>query len=290
MKIHLLTIDPQVDFTMPANPVLAGRMLAANGGAMTPEIELVQNGGALYVTGAENDMIRLSNMVDRLRKKIDAIHVTLDSHNDIHIAHPIFWVDSKGNHPNPFTLITEDDVVKGVWTTTNPAARQRALEYVRTLKANKRYVLCIWPPHCIIGTYGHSIYPCLSKSLTAWCKERFKKIDIVTKGSNVMTEHYSAVKADVVDNGDPTTMMNTGLVTTLATADVILIAGEALSHCVASTITDVADELGDENVKKFILLEDCCSNVGGFEKMGSDFIDRMTKRGMKIAKSTDYLA
>lgn len=290
MKIHMLLIDPQVDFTMPPNKKLADLMLKANNGVSTPEIDLTRDGGKLYVTGAENDMMRLTNMVNRLRSKIDAIHVTLDSHNEIHIAHPIFWIDSKGNHPNPFTLITDEDVVKGVWTTTNPAARQIALDYVRTLKANKRYVLCIWPPHAIIGTYGATIYPSLNEALGTWCRERFKKVDTVAKGSNCLTEHYSAVKADVIDNSDPTTMLNTGLLDTLVKADVILIAGEALSHCVANTVTDVADNFGEENIKKFVLLEDCCSNVGGFEKMGYEFIDKMTKRGMKVAKSIEYLA
>lgn len=264
MKIHLLVIDPQVDFCSPT--------------------------GNLFVTGADQDVVRLSKMIDRLRGKIDDIHVTLDSHNDIHVAHPIFWVNSSGQHPNPFTLISEDDVVKGVWTTTNPAARQKALDYVRGLKANGRYVLCIWPPHCLIGTVGCTVAPVVSDALSRWCKERFKKVDFVTKGSNPFTEHYSAVQADVIDSTDPSTMLNTKLLEILAKADVILIAGEALSHCVANTVTDVADNFGADNVKKFVLLEDCCSNVGGFEKLGSDFVDKMTKRGMKVSKSTEYLA
>ena len=44
-----------------------------------------------------------------------------------------------------------------------------------------------------------------------------------------------------------------------------MIAGEALSHCVAGTVRDLADGLGDEQVGKLVLLTDCTSTVGGFD-------------------------
>lgn len=290
MNIHLLVVDPQRDFCDPAipfEPITGTKETNAQGETIQ---KFKYRPGALLVNGADKDMERLSRMVARIGKKINDIHVTLDSHNEIHIAHPIFWVDSKGNHPNPFTVISKEDVLKGVWTTTNPACKQRAIDYVIQLEANKRYVLCVWNPHCIIGTDGWAIMPCLSEELKKWCKERFKKVDFVTKGSNVFTENYSAVRAEVPDNADPSTMLNTDLLKILANSDVILIAGEALSHCICSTITDVADNFGEDNIKKFVLLEDCCSNVGGFEKMGQDFVTNMVKRGMKVAKSTEYLS
>lgn len=262
-KIHLLVIDPQFDFCDPT--------------------------GALYVRGADQDTVRLARMVDRLRPKIDDIHVTLDSHHEVDVAHPIFWVNSQGQHPNPFTIITRQDVVSGVWTPTSPALRQRMIDYVTHLENNKRYPLCIWPPHCIIGSNGHQIMPALSDALRRWSRERFKTVDYVTKGSNPFTEHYSAVKADVPDPADPTTMLNTQLINTLQEADTILISGQALSHCVANTIRDVAAEFGDENVKKFILLSDTCSNVPSFEKFGEDFVRDMTAKGMKVTTSDRYL-
>jgi hypothetical protein len=63
-----------------------------------------------------------------------------------------------------------------------------------------------------------------------------------------------------------------------------------LSHCVANTIRDIADNFGEENIKKFVLLEDTCSNVTGFENFGTDFIRDMTARGMQRSKSDEYLA
>jgi len=76
----------------------------------------------------------------------------------------------------------------------------------------------------------------------------------------------------------------------LKEVDLIGISGEALSHCVANTITDIANNFGEDNIKKFVLIEDTCSNVGGFEKMGVDFVKNMTARGMQIMKSTDFMA
>src|SRR6478736_2123128 len=77
--------------------------------------------------------------------------------------------------------------------------------YVKSLAAGKRYVLVIWPEHCLIGTIGHAVAPVLNDALAKWQDKNFGMIDFVTKGSNPFTEHYSVVKADVPDAGDPTT-------------------------------------------------------------------------------------
>lgn len=279
MKIHLLIIDPQYDFCDPR--------------------------GALFVPGADADMHRLATMINRLRDKLDDIHVTLDSHHLVDIAHPIMYVDSKGNHPAPFTLIFEDDLINGTWRTTNPAFQARAINYSKSLKSNNRYVLCVWPPHCLIGSKGTQVYngpddPKFPKeqrlydALLKW-EEEFAMVDYVTKGSNMWTEHYSAVQADVPDPSDPDTQLNMRLIKTLQDADLILLAGEALSHCVLNTVTDIANNFGEENIKKLILLTDATSPVpnppGGpdFVKMGQDFIRDMKKRGMQVSTTTEFL-
>lgn len=264
-KIHLFAVDCQNDFCSPS--------------------------GSLFVAGADKDMERLAKMIDRLGSKIDEIHATLDSHQEIHIAHSCFWrCPTTGDSPKPFTLITEDDIVNGKWAPRDPRLRSRALDYVKALKSNNRYVLCIWPNHTIIGSWGATVENKVFAAFSNWSKSNFRKIDYQPKGSAIMTENYSVVRADVIDPSDPTTMLNTSLINSLASADVILIAGEALSHCVANSVQDVADSFGDDNIKKFVLLEDCCSNVGGFENLGKEFVSKMTKRGMKVAKSTEYLA
>jgi len=263
MNVHLLTIDPQNDFCDPK--------------------------GALFVPGADEDMKRLAEMIRRVGNKLNDIHVTLDSHRTVDVAHPVFWKDSAGKHPDPFTIITSQDVESGKWQATNPGFASKALDYVKQLESNGRYPLCVWPEHCIIGTHGHAIYPELSDVLVEWERNRFAIVDYVTKGSNVFTEHYSAVQADVPDASDPSTMLNTRLIDILQSADLVAITGEALSHCVANTVTDIMDNFGDENIKKLVLLEDTTSNVPGFENLGEDFVKKAVAKGMQLAKSTDFL-
>jgi nicotinamidase-related amidase len=263
MKLHLLCIDPQKDFA--------------------------SKNGSLFVPGADEDMDRLATFVDRIGDKLDEIHVTMDSHHLVDIAHPIFWMDSNGKHPAPFTIISVDDVAQGRWITSVPVFRQYGLDYVQTLAANGRYPLCIWPPHCLIGSEGYGIVEPFYTSLRKWEDKYTGIVNFVTKGSNYKTEHYSAVQADVPDPQDPGTMLNTELIDTLQKADIILIAGEALSHCVANTVTDVANNFGDENIKKFVLLRDCTSNVGGFDTMGETFVKNMKARGMQVTTSKEFL-
>ena len=264
-RVELLIIDPQVDFCDPRR-------------------------GALYVPGAEHDMKRLAGMIRRLKNKIADVHITLDSHHFIHIAHPIFWKDSHGNHPPVFTKITRADVEQGVWTTTQPGLYRRALEYVRKLEQNGRYELTIWPPHCLIGSPGHAVYPELFSALQEW-EQRFAFVDYVTKGSNLLTEHYSAVQADVPDPSDAATQINTRLVQTLENADFVAIAGEARTHCLANTVRDIGSNFGDDSfISKLVLLTDASSDIPGFEAHAESFMREMTGRGMQLSTTTEFLA
>ena len=287
MNVHLLTIDPQNDFCFAKNPVLA-KVMKQNG-ADPVLTKFVEDGGSLFVAGADEDMKRLAAMINRVGSKINDIHVTLDSHRTVDIAHPIFHKNSSGKHPDIFTIITDQDYENGTWQSTNPAFGSRTLEYARALKNNGRYPLCIWPEHCIIGTIGHAVYPELAHALSEWERTRFAAVDYVTKGSNIFTEHYSAVQSDVPDPSDPTTMLNTRLIDILQSADLVAITGEALSHCVKFTVEDIANNFGVNNIKKLILLEDTCSAVTGFEQQANDFVKDMVKRGMGISKSTEFL-
>jgi nicotinamidase-related amidase len=266
-SVHLLVIDPQNDFC---------------------DIP----GAALPVPGADGDMKRLAAMIGRLGAKLDDIHVTLDSHNPVDIAHPSWWINEKGQSPAPFTMISASDVENGVWRTRNPRAQTHSLKYVKSLEANQRYQLIIWPEHCLIGSWGHNVHADVFQSLTDWARNKQSVVDFVTKGSNPMTEHYSAVQAEVPDPHDPSTMLNlnSGLIPALKSADIVLIAGEALSHCVASTVRDIADNFGEDNIRKMVLLTDCSSSVGSFEGLGQQFIADMKARGMQVATSVGFLA
>lgn len=271
MNVQLLIIDPQNDF-------------------------MDMNDSALPVPGAVADMQRVAALIDRIGNKLTDIHVTLDSHRLIDIAHPAWWMDKDGNPPVPFTIISVDDVESDIWMPRNPGFRKKTLEYVRQLDAGGKYPLCIWPPHCLIGDKGHNVQEDLNAALQRWSEKEFAMVDYVTKGSNPWTEHYGALMAEVPDQADPGTALNTDFLQILVEADIVVVAGEALSHCVKETVTQIADNIGDEHVKKFQILTDCCSPVpavpGGpdFPAIAQDWLMEMEKRGMKLTTSAEFLA
>jgi nicotinamidase-related amidase len=264
-KVHLLMIDPQQDFCSPS--------------------------GALFVPGAAEDMARVAAMITRLGDRIDDIHVTLDQHHLLDVAHPAMWKGADGKHPAPFTIITPKDVENGVWTPVIPSLTRRMLAYVKALETGGRYPLCIWPPHCLIGGAGAAIVPEVMAALNTWANAVKGTVDFVSKGSNIFTEHYSGVKAEVPDPEDPSTQLNMRLIQTLEQADEILIVGEAGSHCLRSTITDVADGFSSADyVQKFTLLTDATSPVPGFEALQEKFIADMTAKGMRLSTTDKVLA
>jgi nicotinamidase/pyrazinamidase len=271
LSVHLVVIDPQNDFC---------------------DI----NGAALPVPGAVEDMKRTAKMIERIGHRLDDIHVTLDSHRLFDIAHPLLWTDQNGNSPKPFTAISFADVKNSVWTPRNPTLRQMALDYTGALEAKGKYTLLIWPPHCLIGTEGHNVHPVLNAVLQEWSLKEVAMVDYVTKGSNWKTEHYGALEAEVPDPNDPGTSLNTDFLTMLASADIIGIDGEASSHCVMATVNQIADNIGQEHIKKFHLLTDGMSpvpaipNVVDFPAIAQAWLKDMKRKGMTLTTTTDFLA
>lgn len=263
MKLHLVVIDPQNDFCSPA--------------------------GSLYVPGAEGDVTRLATLIERLRGRINDIHVTLDSHRKVDISHPMWWRDAQGHEPAAFAQISAADVVAGRWTTSRGDLRARSLAYLQALEGSGRYPHTIWPYHCLIGDEGHNVSAVLAAAMHEW-EQRFATVDFITKGSNPFTEHFSAVQAEVPDPDDPGTQVNTDFIDTLEQADVILLAGEALSHCLANTVRDIADRFGPGQLGKLHLLTDASHSVPGFEALGEAFVRDMTRRGMHLTTTTAFAA
>lgn len=284
MRVDLIIIDGQNDFLDP--------------------------NGALYVKDAEKEAVKLAAMIKRLGRKITKIHATLDSHHPFHIAHPCMWKDENGNQPNPFTIITADDIRNGKWmcsmlghynASKKITYQDKVLSYVETLEKNGRYQLCIWPPHCLIGTPGHNVFPALFDAYQYWIGEStgYPWIEYVTKGDFAWTEHYSAIQADVPDPNVPKTQINADLLTDINNADIVVWSGWAGSHCLANTGRDAVNFFGQgENpfIKKSVLLTDTCAPVQPdppgtslFTDMRTNFIDEMKQRGMKIETSDSFL-
>jgi nicotinamidase-related amidase len=272
-KLHLLVIDPQNDFCD----------LPATSAADAPP-------PALPVPGGNADMLRLAAFLRRAGERLGAIHVTLDSHHPLHIAHPRWWIDPQGNPPMPFTTIRAADVRSALWRARDPCHQAHSQDYVDALERGGRYALVVWPEHCLIGHWGHNVHAALAVELDRWARDRLTTIDYVFKGSNPFTEHYSALQAEVSDPSDPGTLVNAHLIDALGGASEVVVAGEALSHCVASTVRDLARLLGRAKVPALTLLTDCTSSVGGFEHFGKAFVEEMTASGMRTARSTDLFA
>ena len=244
---HLLLIDPQNDFCDPR--------------------------GTLFVPGADRDCARLAALIDApaAPASLDAITVTLDCHSSYAIFHPAFWRCRDASHPAPFTEITNDAIRAGDFAPLDPTLQEYALRYTEALEKGGRYKLCIWPPHCLAGTWGHCVDATLRAALDRWeVRHPGKSVHYVLKGTNPLTEHYSALRPEVPDCIPPTHPDNssagpqaTALIAGLAKTDHIYVTGQALSHCVLFTLRDLVREVDPSRIT---LLADYTSPVSGFDR------------------------
>ena len=262
-NVQLLVVDPQNDF------------------CDVP-------GAALPVPGANADLDRLAAFVDRCGDSFRAIHITQDAHHALDIAHPGWWQDAAGQSPPPFTVITPEAVQSGHWRARQPALAEAALAYVAALAAGGRYQLVIWPEHCLLGSWGMGVQPRLLEALNRWSRRQQRQVCFHQKGQNPLTEHYSALQAEVPDEADPRTLPDAAFLAEMACADSLVIAGEALSHCVAGTVRDLVRLLGPDAARRMTLLVDCTSPVAGFTGLAQGFLDEMTALGMRLARSTEW--
>ena len=256
-KTLLLVIDMQVDFCTPR--------------------------GSLYVPGAEKDIARLARFIEVNTVKLDHIILTQDNHHIIDISHPVFWEDREGNHPEPFTVISRQDMEKGSW---KPRFwKERAIEYVRKLEIKGEYPHTIWPEHCITGSYGAAITDEIMEPVKAWARQG-NFFDLIIKGTNPLTEHFGALMANIPIDDSPDTQLNMDLAEKFRRFETILIAGEARSHCVASTIRQMLNIEGLAG--KMVVLEDCMSDVTGFETLALPVYEKAKREGVRFIASKEW--
>jgi nicotinamidase/pyrazinamidase len=180
-------------------------------------------------------------------------------------------------------------VESGLWKARDPARQAASLAYVRELERGGKYVLVIWPEHCLIGSWGHNIHAAVKKELDAWARRRLTPVNVVIKGMNPTTEHYSAVRAEVPDPADDSTQVNASLVRSIAAADRVLVAGEALSHCVAATVRDL-EAASPGIARRMTLLTDAASPVAGFEPLGIAFLSELSAKGLSTSTTAMEIA
>jgi nicotinamidase-related amidase len=252
-------------------------------------------GFELFVPGAPDDNRRLCEFVYRNLGAITTIVPTLDTHRAFQIFHPAWLVDADGRHPPPYTLVSAEDVARGVWRAADPAQQEHLLLYVRSLEAGGRYRLTVWPYHAMLGGIGHALVSAVDEAVFFHGTARRSQPAFEIKGDNPLTEHYSVLGPEVTRGiwGEEIGKRNVRLLEELLGYDVIVIAGQAKSHCVAWTIDDL---LGDARVlaERVYLLEDCTSpvvvsgSVDYTEEADAAFA-RFAGAGMHVVRSTDPL-
>jgi len=274
-----------------------------------PDFELFVGGKSGM--GAVEDNMRLCEFIYHNLGVISAIAPTMDTHTAMQIFHPIFWINQAGEHPTPAaTLITPEDIQQGIWK-VNPAVadslskgdysilEKHALHYVKQLSDFGKYPLTVWPYHSMLGGIGHALVSAVEEALFFHCIARNSQTRFEIKGNNPLTENYSILRPEVLEDvsGSPIAEKNTSLIQHLFEFDAVIIAGQAKSHCVAWTITDLLTEIQRQDVslvKKVYLLEDCTSpvvvpGVVDYTEQADEAFKQFAAAGMHLVKSTQPL-
>lgn len=238
--------------------------------------------GSLYMPGAEQDLQRTAGFIRKNNDYIDRIILTQDNHQVIDISHPYFWIDKHGNHPEPLTRISAEDIENEVWIPGFEVSK--AKEYVINLEKEGEYPHTIWPEHCIQGSRGAAIADVIMIPVIEWARQG-KHYDLIVKGTNPLTEHFGALRANIPDKAYPETQLNITLLNILKKYKKIFVAGEARSHCVANTVKQLL-EYGDL-ASKIILLQDCMSDVPGMEHIADTIYAEAGKAGVVFMQSKD---
>ncbi len=255
------------------------------------QVDFIHEDGMLSVPGAVEDTQRTIEWLFRNIGQVTSIVASLDSHTPIHIFYPSWWVDTQGNRPEPFTVITFESVEKGTWRPIFD--KEWSIEYMRSLHEDAKRDLMIWPYHTMIGTPGHALTPALYEAIAFHAGARQTAPKFVIKGTIAKTEFYSILEPEVKAPEDPRGVFNEDLLNWLLNFDRIYVAGQAKSHCVLETITSVVRRYGDQPklLKKFRLLTDCTSSVShpeiDFERLANEVYARFERQGLKLVLSTD---
>ena len=272
-----------------------------------PDFELYVGGRS--GRGAIEDNTRLCEFIYRNLGTITKITATLDTHKTMQVFHPIFFVDKDGNHPAPYTDIHVPELRDGKWK-FNPAlanqfavapdyGQQMMIHYAEELQNSGKYALTIWPYHAMLGGISHALVSSVGEALFFHSVARLAQTDMVIKGQSPFTENYSVIGPEVL-RGPMDELLGTRdqrFIQQLQEFDRLIIAGQAKSHCVAWTVSDLLDDImaaDPELAKKVYLLEDCTSpvvvpGVVDHTDAADAAYEWFAKAGMHVVKSTDPL-
>lgn len=270
--------------------------------------------GELFVEGSVDDTTRLCQFIYDNLNVLSKIVATLDTHSLMQIFHSIFFVNEHGEHPTPGTLITLSDIEQGKWKANSAVAAsitkgnypwlaKHIRHYAEELKKTDKDSLVVWPYHVMFGGLGHVLMSNLEQALTFHTIARSSQWVPQVKGINPFTENYSVFVPEVTTTENPNPKIgvhaiaqrNVEFLKFLTHYDRVIIAGQAKSHCVAWTISDLLNEIeksDPEMSRKVYILEDCTSPVVipgilDFTDEANQKFEEFKRRGVNIVKSTD---
>lgn len=257
--------------------------------------------------GAVEDNVRLCEFIYRNLGNITQITATLDTHKAMQVFHAIFFVDKDGHHPTPYTDIHVSELQEGKWM-FNPAlatqfdiapeyGQQMMVHYAEALQKSGKYALTIWPYHAMLGGIGHALVPSVEEAIFFHSMARLANPDVVIKGESPFTENYSVIGPEVLTGpmDEILGVHDQRFIQQLQEFDRLIIAGQAKSHCVAWTVSDLLDDImftDPHLAKKVYLLEDCTSpvvvpGVVDHTDAADASYEWFAKAGMNIVKSTE---
>jgi nicotinamidase/pyrazinamidase len=256
------------------------------------QVDFVHPDGTLSVPGAAEDVQRLTSWIYDHAGEITAISASLDSHVPMQIFYPAWWRNPRtGRNPDPFTVITLEDIQGGVW---QPVIDPKwSINYVGQLEQKAKKNLMIWPYHTMIGTAGHMLVPALYEAIVYHTSARLAQPMFLTKGTIPQVEHYGIMEPEVKYPNHPQGGTNTDFLDILGRYDLIYVAGEAKSHCVLETMRQILKYFdGQPNViSKIRFLTDCTSSVAhpqiDFDAMAEAELALMAKQGVVMTTTRE---
>jgi len=249
--------------------------------------------GPLYVPGAVEDMARAAAFIKRNKEHIKNIYATFDVHSKMQIFHATWWKDQSGNHPEPFTTITAQDVIDGKWI---PQIEQDwSLTYILKLEAQDGFVHTIWPDHALIGTWSQLMYEPLLEAINEWQVNygSMKALETLNKGWNPGYEFFGVFQPQVYQEDDPYTHFNQTFAEKLNQHALVYAFGEAKSHCFGLSIKQLLDEANGGNevcqklLGKIVILGDCASDIPGFEGVMDSYLQEACDKYEMQIKNSD---
>jgi nicotinamidase-related amidase len=292
-KVRLLLIDVQRDFCFPE--------------------------GTLYVggrsgLGALEDNDRIARFVYHNLEALSEITCTLDTHYPFQIFFASFWEDRAGQPLKAHREISADEVRSGLvrprpslasWLCGGDVAwlTRQAEFYCAELERAGKYTLYLWPPHCLLGGDGHALAGVVQEARLFHAYARDARDGMELKGGHPLTENYSVLAPEVLLRHDGTELAarNDALVDELLRSDVLIVAGQALSHCVKSSVDDLLAEIQARDpalARRVYLLTDAMSSVAvpdpsrpgellfDFTPQAEEALRRYEAAGMRLVRST----